>query len=154
MEELRQSVSAALPQVMQLTVNLLRIYYVSESPSASILMVFALTIHFWLCWVSVAVWAFPSCGEQGLLSTCGAWASHCSGFSGCRAQALGYSGSVIVVIRLSSCGAQGQQLQLLGSRAQAQQLLCLGLVALQHGGSSQTRDQTCVSCIGRQILYH
>ena len=29
----------------------------------------------------------------------------------------------------------------------------MGLVALQHVGSSQTRDQTCVPCIGR-ILNH
>ena len=35
-------------------------------------------------------WAFSSCGEreQGLLSNCSTWASHCSGFSCCRAQAL------------------------------------------------------------------
>ena len=26
-------------------------------------------------------WAFSSCGKQGLLSSCGTWASHCSGFS-------------------------------------------------------------------------
>ena len=30
----------------------------------------------------------------------------------------------------------------------------MGLVALRHVGSSQTGDQTCVSCTGRQILYH
>ena len=30
----------------------------------------------------------------------------------------------------------------------------MGLVALQHVGSSWTRGQTHVSCIGRQILYH
>ena len=39
------------------------------------------------CWVK----AFSSCGEQGVLSSCGAWASHCCGFSlqtmGSRAQA-------------------------------------------------------------------
>ena len=29
----------------------------------------------------------------------------------------------------------------------------MGLGALQHVGSSRTRDWTCVSCIGRQILY-
>ena len=33
-------------------------------------------------------WAFSSCGEQGLLSSCDVWASHHSGFSCCRAQAL------------------------------------------------------------------
>ena len=40
------------------------------------------------------------------------------------------------------------------SRAQAQQWWCMDLVALWHVGSSQTRDPTRVSCIGRQILYH
>ena len=32
-------------------------------------------------------WAFSSCGEQGLCSGCGAWASHHCGGSHCRAQA-------------------------------------------------------------------
>ena len=35
------------------------------------------------------VQAFSSGRTQGLLSSCGAWASHCSGFSYCRAQVLG-----------------------------------------------------------------
>ena len=29
------------------------------------------------------VWAFSSCGECGLISSCGVWASHCSGFLLC-----------------------------------------------------------------------
>ena len=33
--------------------------------------------------------AFSSYNEQGLLSSCGAWASHCGGFFCFRAQALG-----------------------------------------------------------------
>ena len=41
-------------------------------------------------------WAFSSCGEQGLLSSCGAQASHCGGFSCCRVQALEH--------RLQCCG--------------------------------------------------
>ena len=40
----------------------------------------------------------------------------------------------------------------MGSRLWAQQLLHTGLVALQHVGSSQTRDQTHVPCIGRGFL--
>ena len=28
-------------------------------------------------------WDFSSCSEQGLLSSCSAWASHCGGFSCC-----------------------------------------------------------------------
>ena len=54
----------------------------------------------------------------------------------------------------SSCGTRTQQLWLAGSRAQAQQLWCTGLVALQQVGSSWTRALTCVSCIGRRILNH
>ena len=30
---------------------------------------------------SLLHWLFYSCGERGLLCSCGAWASHCSGFS-------------------------------------------------------------------------
>ena len=44
----------------------------------------------------MAVWALSSCGQQGLLYSCGARASHCGGFSCCRAQALEQG--------LSSCG--------------------------------------------------
>ena len=54
---------------------------------------------------------FSSCGEQGLLSRCSAWASHCGGFSCCGAQAVGYSGTWP-----------------LGSRTQAQSLWLMGLV--------------------------
>ena len=45
-----------------------------------------------------------------------------------------------------------QQLWLVGSRVQAQQLWCTGLAAPRHVGSSRTRAQTCVPCIGRRIL--
>ena len=38
------------------------------------------------------------------------------------------------------------------SSTQAQQLCFMDLVALQHVGSSQTRDQTHVPCINRQIF--
>ena len=41
-----------------------------------------------------------------------------------------------------------------GLRAQAQQLWHMGLVALQHVGSSWTRDWTCRPCLDRQILNH
>ena len=79
---------------------------------------------------------FSSCGKQGLLSSCGVWASHCSGFSCCAAWAHGL-----------------QQLQPPGSRA-TQKWWHTGLAALWHVGSSRTRDQTHVSCTGRQNLHH
>ena len=36
---------------------------------------------------------------------CGAWASHCRGFSCCRAWALGVRASVVVACGLGSCGS-------------------------------------------------
>ena len=39
---------------------------------------------------------FSSWGELGLLFTCGARASHCGGFSCCRARALGHVSSVVL----------------------------------------------------------
>ena len=76
---------------------------------------------------------FSSYGEQGLLSKCGVQAS------------------LAAEHRLQ--GAWAQQLQLPGFRAQVQWLWCMGLEALRHVESSRIRDQTCVSCAGRQILY-
>ena len=50
---------------------------------------------------------FSSCDKQGPLSTCGAQASDCGGFSSCRAWALGHAGSVAAAFGLScrvACG--------------------------------------------------
>ena len=75
---------------------------------------------------------------QGLLiavaSCCRPWALGCAGFS--------------------HCSVQAQELRLKGSRVQILQLWCMGLVTPWSGGSSQIKDQTHVSCIGRQILYY
>ena len=65
---------------------------------------------FWLGWVFIATWVFPlSFGEQGLLSSFSTLASHCGGFSCCRAHALGCTGfrgcgSKALEHGLSSCG--------------------------------------------------
>ena len=56
---------------------------------------------------------FSSSGEWGLLSRCGALASHCGSFSCCRAQVLGqhtlqqwqHMGSVVVAPRLQITGS-------------------------------------------------
>ena len=40
--------------------------------------------------------AFSSCGERGAMLHCGAWASHCGGFSCCGARTLGARASVAV----------------------------------------------------------
>ena len=57
--------------------------------------------YFWLPWVFVAVQGFSSWGKWGLLSRCGAWASHCNGFSRFGARALGRAGSGVVALGLS-----------------------------------------------------
>ena len=81
-----------------------------------------LFIYFWLCWVFIALQVFPSCGEQELLSSCSARASHCSGFSCCRAQALGARAPAAVAHGLSRHNSWAL-------RAQAQKYWCTGLVA-------------------------
>ena len=45
--------------------------------------------------------------SEGLLSSCGVWASHCSGFSCCRAWALQHSASVVALHGLSCSVACG-----------------------------------------------
>ena len=85
--------------------------------------------------------------RAGATLCCSVRASQCGGFSCCGARALGARASVVVACRL-------QQSWLAGSRAQAQQLWCRGLVAPWHVGSSRTRARTRVPCIGRRILNH
>ena len=93
---------------------------------------FYLFIYLWPSWVFVAVCGLSlvvvSMGP--LLPTCSMQSSYCSGFSCCRAQALGCLGF--------SCYGMW-----------AQQLWLSGLLALQHVESSQTRDGTHVHCTGR-----
>ena len=62
---------------------------------------------------------FSSCSELGLLSHCDARASHCGGFSCCRARALGTQASVVVACRLSSCGSRALERRLSSCGARA-----------------------------------
>ena len=65
----------------------------------------------------------------------------------CRVQALGFEG-------FGKQQLEGSVIVAQGSRAGAQQLRCTGLVAAQHMGSSQTRDQAGVPCVSRRVLNH
>ena len=58
--------------------------------------------------------------SAGATLHCGAWASHCGGFSCCGAWALGARASVVVACGLSSCGsgALERRLSSCGTRAQ------------------------------------
>ena len=81
---------------------------------------------------------FSRCSELGLLFSCGSLCS--TGFSLRWLLLLWNTGSRHM--GLSSCSSW------------AQQLWCTGLAAPWQVKSSQTRNQTCVPCIGRWILNH
>ena len=70
---------------------------------------------------------------------------------------MGFSLRWLLLLRSIGSRAHGlQQLRLLDSRAQAQQLWHMGLLAQQYVQCSWTRDQTRVLCIGRDSypLHH
>ena len=92
-------------------------------------------IVFWPCWVFVAAQAFLQL--ETAEATFWLW---CAGFS------------LWGLLSLRITGVWAQQLSLSSSRAQAQQLWCMDLFALQYMASSWTRDQMHVRCIGRWIL--
>ena len=78
-------------------------------------------------------WLLPSRGGQGPFSI-GAHGVLTAVASCCGARALGVWASAAAACELGIC--------------------CPGLVARQHVGSSQTRDQTHVPCTGRWALTH
>ena len=80
-----------------------------------------LFLCFWLHWIFVAAHGLSQLVAAELSSSCGGQASHCRGFSRCRAQALGTQASAVTALGLSSRGLRA-------------------VVALGHKDSSQTRD--------------
>ena len=102
--------------------------YLHPSMSDILLLFFFFQVHgcsgFFCC-----AQAFSSCGEWELLSSHDVQASHCGHFFCCRAWALERG--------LSSCCT-----------------LASVVSTSQHVESSQIKDGTCVSCIGRQIHNH
>ena len=89
-------------------------------------------------------WLFPSCGERRLLPSSHMWAPLRGGFSSWNV-ASGCPG-------IGSGNRWARELWFPGSRGQAWYLRGTGLPALRHMESSRTRDQMCVSCVGRQTL--
>ena len=102
---------------------------------------------YWLRWVFIAARGLSLVGASGGYSSL-----RCVGFSLRWLLLLQSMGSRRT--DFSSCGTRAQQLWLVGSRAQAQQLWRTGLGAPRYVGSSQTRAQSCVPCTGRQTLKH
>ena len=81
---------------------------------------FVCLFNFWLRWVFVAARRFSLVAARaGATLRCGVRASHCGGFSCCRAWALGARTSVVVARGLSSCGswALERKLSSCGTRA-------------------------------------
>ena len=111
-------------------------------PIMFIISTFSIFLNFWLHWVFVAALRLSPVELKwrggGATVCCGIWASHCSGFS-CEAQALGTWASVVVAPRLYGRGSV---------------VVDVGLAAPGHVESPQTRDQTHVPYLGRQILIH
>ena len=90
---------------------------------------------------------FPSISKPGRLPNCGARASLPAAAS--PVQSTASRARTLQQLRLWA-----QQFRLLGWESQAQQLRHTASVAPRHVESSQIRDQTWVSYIGRWILYH
>ena len=94
-----------------------------------------LFIYFWLCWVFLAARRLSLVAASG-------------GYSSLRW--AGFSLRWLLLLGARALGTWAQQLWLVGSRAQAQQLWHTGFVAPWHMGSSRTRARTHVPCIGRR----
>ena len=77
-----------------------------EAPSSISELHFFLKIYLFVFFLAMlglccCEWAFSSCGEMGLLSSCDTRAAHCSGFSCCGAPALRR-------MSISCCSSQAQ----------------------------------------------
>ena len=116
-----------------------------------ILFYFIYFLYSWLHWVFVA-----ACGPS-LVAARGSYSSlQCFALWWLLLWSTGSRH-----VRFRSCGMQAQQLWHAGSVVVAHGLQSTGSVVVAHGlscsthmGSSPSRDQTCVPCIGTQILNH
>ena len=113
------------------------------------------SLNFYLCLYLICYWAgslmlrgfCSSWSKRGLLSSCDARGSRCSGFSHWGPLALENVMQVSLAAEsgLSSCGSQAleHRLSSFGSR---------GLVVLRHAGSSQIRDWTHVLALAGRFF--
>ena len=106
------------------TTNFSNLHWTGEPPHPQhILLLLFLNIFIYLFLAALGVcccaWAFLDLWPAGATLRCGARASHCSGFSCCRAWALDTWASVVVACRLSSCSSQALECRLSSCGAQA-----------------------------------
>ena len=110
----------------------------------------ALSIFFFTLCLYMAVLGLRCCASFSLVSKSGGYSSlRCRGFSCCRALALGHTGPVIAVLELWNTGPVVAAHGLSCSEACG-----IKPVSPALAGRFRTWDQTCVSCVGRQILDH
>ena len=83
---------------------------------------FFFLIYFGCLGSSLLCVGFLQLRRVGATLHCGAQASHCGGFSYCRAQVLGTWASVVVVHGLSSCGSWALEVRLFSYGTQVQLL--------------------------------
>ena len=74
--------------------------------------IYFIYFYFWLCWVFVAARGLSLVAARDATLHCGAGASHCHGFSCCRAWGPGARASIDVACGLSSCGSQALERRL------------------------------------------
>ena len=92
------------------------------------ILIFFYFAIFWLHWVFVAAHGLSlQLRRAGDTLCCGVWASHCGGFSCCRARALGMRASVVAACELSSCGSWALEHRLSSCGAWAQLLPACGI---------------------------
>ena len=83
--------------------------------------------------------------RAGATLRCGVWASHCGGFSCCRAQAPGTRASVVVAGGLSSCGSWALERRLSSCGARA--LLLCGMWDLPGAGLEPVSPALAGGCL-------
>ena len=79
-------------------------------------------IYLFMAVLGLGCLGFLQLWRAGATLRCGAGASHCGGFSCCRARALGAQASVVVAHGLSSCGSRALERRLSSCGARTQLL--------------------------------
>ena len=106
---------------------------------------------FWQCWVFVAAFEFSVVAVSRGHSTCGAWASPCSGFSCCRPWALGRR------MDFSRCRTWAQLLRLTDSRARlsrhGSRACCRGLWDLPGPGIKFVSPALAGTCLTTFVIF-
>ena len=108
-----------------------------ESHNQTVSLFSKIYLIFWLWWVFVG-----TCGLSLVAES-----NQSGGYSSLRCVSFASVASLVAEQRLQHTGLQEL-------RRRAQQLWCTCLAGPQHVESAQTRDQTGIPCIARQILNH